>query len=95
MSATRIVQCDQHGCQNDGVPIELIDDGTSVVCGPCGMVLAEQAEWYEPPTPEELGMPTVPEQAADLIAQMTPEERAELAALIAPPTVNDSFERKQ
>jgi len=82
------VICGRAGCVNEGIDVPIKDwDGAQIVCGPCGTVLEGQAEWYEPPTPEELGIEPAPQRAADLIANMTDAERAELAALIAPPTL--------
>lgn len=77
--------CRTRGCGNAGVPIWLRRwSGGTVFCGPCGGVIKDQTCWYQPPSPEELGVEPAPQRAADLIAQMTPAERAELAALIAP-----------
>jgi len=77
--------CRTRGCENESLPIRFAQwDGSTIICGPCGAVLETQADWHVPPTPEELGMPSAPEQAAELIAQMSDTERAELAALIAP-----------
>lgn len=85
------VTCESDGCINSGVNVA-VDKwvGSMISCGPCGAVLAEQAEWYEPPTLEDLGLPTGPEQAAGLIANMTEQERQELAALINPPPAEPS-----
>ena len=92
----RTVVCDRAGCENYGIEIRLEDDiGAEVECGPCGTTLAPQADWYVPPSPEELGLEPAPERAADLIASMTDAERQELAALIAPTPPTLGQEAKQ
>lgn len=79
------VTCTTVGCVNEGVEVGYEHwDGSQIVCGPCGVLLVEQAEWYEPPTLESLGIKSGPERAADLIAAMSEQERVELAQLIAP-----------
>lgn len=89
--------CRTRGCGSENISIRVGKwDGSPIWCGACSQPInSEPTAWHVPPTPEELGTPSAPKQAAELIAQMTPEERAELAALIAPPTVNDFLERKQ
>lgn len=85
----KLVTCPTAGCENQGIGIEITDwDGSTIVCGPCGTVLEDQAPWYEP----DLEHPPA-RRAADLIASMTDTERAELAQLIAPPTIGQ--EKKQ
>lgn len=80
--------CRTKGCGNENIPIKLPRwDGNPIWCGACSRPInAEPTAWHVPPSPEELGIEPAPQRAADLIAQMTPAERAELAALIAPPT---------
>lgn len=76
----RTVTCHTEGCQNDGISIDVPDDGTMVICGGgCNNVLAEEADWYEPPEPER---PSA-EDVAGLLGDMTPEERERLVALLA------------
>src|SRR5690625_5335792 len=79
--------CRTRGCENAGVPIRLARwDGNPIWCGACSRPInSEPTAWHVPPTPEELGIEPAPQQAAELIAQMTDAERQELAALIAPP----------
>lgn len=88
--------CRTRGCENENHPIRLAQwDGSTVICGPCGSVSVEQADWYVPPTDEELGIEPPAQRAAELIAQMTDAERAELAALIAPKPPTLGQEAKQ
>lgn len=35
----RVVVCRTEGCENEGVEIEVSDDGSTVICGPCGQVI--------------------------------------------------------
>lgn len=39
----RIVTCMTDGCENYGIDIEVGDDGTMVICGPCNGILAVAA----------------------------------------------------
>lgn len=91
MNGTVTVTCPTNGCENEGVEITVDPwDGSTVICGPCGTVLEAQADWYQPPNGEELGVPTGPEQAADLINGMTPAERAALIALLGGPNEGET-----
>lgn len=50
------VTCDNSSCGNAGIEIPIVDwTGSMIVCGPCGTVLAEQADWYTPPEDETNG----------------------------------------
>lgn len=89
----RTVKCECEHCENFNIEIYLEEDlGAETRCGgrheetgeECGRVLAPEAEWFKPPTPEELGLPSPGEQIIALLASMTPEERAALANLINP-----------
>lgn len=83
MNENRTVTCPTQGCENEGVAITLEDDiGAAVQCGVCGMLLAAQAQWYEPPEPE-------PDEPADAVAELlariaalSPEDLTRLATLI-------------
>lgn len=79
--------CHTRGCVNENRAVQIPAwDGNPIWCGACSQPInAEPACWHVPPTAEELGLPSPPEQAADLIANMTPEERAALIALLAEP----------
>lgn len=81
MSEDIVVVCETDRCQNFGAPIEIAGwEGAQVSCGLCGTVLAEQAEWYVPPEPDEPADSV--ETAAQALARLTPEERAALIALL-------------
>lgn len=63
-----IVTCDNSECENYGIEVSLDNwDGSTVICGPCGKLLEEQAEWYEPPVVEEPSL-------ADRIMALSPED---------------------
>jgi len=80
-----IVTCPTIGCENEAVPVTIADwDGSLIMCGLCGTVLAEQADWHEPPVSDELGGDPVGD-AAQALARLTPEERAALIALLTGP----------
>lgn len=82
----KTVACETRECANRGIEIVLPEwSGARVRCGVCKTIIEPEAEWHVPPTPEELGIEPAPQRAADLIANMTEQERTELAALIAPP----------
>lgn len=77
--STRVVMCDTADCENQGVGIEVEDDGTRVVCGPCGVQLEEQAEWFIPDADEG---PTAAD-VAGLIGAMSASERSALISALA------------
>lgn len=81
MTEKLTVTCPTGGCENANIPITISDwDGSQVACGPCGVLLEEQADWYVPPEPNEPVDPV--ETAAQALARLTPEERAALIALL-------------
>jgi len=86
----KTVMCLTSGCVNEGAEIRIADwDGSQVACGPCGTLLAEQANWHVPPEPEE-PVPDPVDTAAQALAALTPEERAALINLLAPPSEGET-----
>lgn len=76
---TITVVCTATGCANEGVAIDLPNDGIQVACGGgCGNILAEAADWYEPPA-----LPDPVNEVAEKLANMDEDQRAALIALLA------------